>query len=469
MNIHENKQKVLFVTVFHSLVSKNILNTDALIKLRDSGRYKIVLLVPEIKKSFFETHYSHENVVIEGIEMQVFENGTIENFFQTCARLLIDTHYLHYKRIELLDSNKSLIARTRHFIREMIVSLFADRQIFLNIFRACDSWCSQKNNFQIIFDTYRPDLVFSTDIFEQMGTQLLREAKLRKIKTVGMVRSWDNCLSKGLLRVKPERILVNNEVIKQELSSIHGVDELCINVVGLPQFDRFVTDDPISKEEFFKSNGLDINKRLVMFAPGGKVLSDTDPDICAMLIEARKNGLLPTDIQFFVRNHPQHPADLELFKNQDGVVIQSPGKVLDPTTHKETELTPHDQDFLRNILAHTDVLIWVATSLCLDALVYDVPQVVLNFDGYSTKDYYHSVKRYHDEDHMKKMFVHKPFCIANNTEELIAGVALYLSDRTIDQKERCIVKSQQLFTLDGKSGERIAKILDYIVSQDSVS
>lgn len=459
------KQKVILITVFHSLVSKNILNTDAIINLRDSNKYKIVLLVPQIKKDFFVAHYAHKNIAIEGIDMQTFGEGWKENLMQTLAKLLIDTHYLHYKRRELLDSEKTIVGWIKYGIREFIVYACAGKSFCIHIFHKIDILLGSKEIYKSILTTYKPDLVFSTDIFEQMGAQLLREAKERNIKTIGMVRSWDNCLSKGLLRIKPEIFIVNNEVIKDELVTIHGVTESSINVVGLPQFDRFISEKPENKKTFFKNNNLDPEKKLIMFAPGGNVLSLTDPDICRILISAIEEGRLPHNVQIFVRNHPHHPADLDYFKNREDIIVQSPGVILDSSTHKETELTPGDQDFLRNVLAYTDVLIWVATSLCLDALVYDVPQVVVNFDGFQTKNYYHSVKRYHDEDHMKKMFIHRPFRIANNSEQLISNITMYLNDKSIDGRERELVRNQQFYKVDGHAGKRIAQILDTAINQ----
>ncbi len=454
------KQKVILVTVFHSLVSKNILNTEALTILRDSGKYKIVLLVPDIKKAFFEQHYGHENIVVEGTDMFSFGGRTMEALMHNLSKLLIDTHYLHYKRRELLDADRSFFGWVRYFCREILVKLFSSITVFRSLFRFVDTLSSRADVFSDIFSTYNPDLVFSTDLFEQMGGQLLREARSRHIPTVGMVRSWDNCLSKGLLRVAPDTAIVNNEVIREELIHIHAVKPADIKIVGLPQFDSFISKPKVDRVTFFSQYGLDPEKKLVMFAPGGNVLSDTDGDICKILVDARDEGRLPKDIQFFVRNHPQHPADLSNFKDVRGMFIQSPGEVLDTRTHKETELTPDDQDFLRNILAHTDILIWVATSLCLDALVYDTPEVVVNFDGYKEKDYYHSVKRYHNEDHMKKMFALKPFRVASSPEELITYLNMYLGDSTVDAEGREAVRKQQLFTMDGKAGKRIAEILE---------
>ena len=455
----KSKQICIFITVFHSFVSKNILNSDFFLKFRDSGKYKLVLLVPQNKETYFKEHYAHKNVVIETVSTEEFVQNPTEIFFDTIAKLLIDTHYLHYRRREILEKDKSFLGTARHKFREMVVRNFADKPWAHKVYYWLDNHLNVHKTYAYLFAKYSPALVFATDIFDQCDSALVKEAKRNRIKVVGMVRSWDNCLSKGLLRSVPDVVVVNNVVLKEELVSMHHVPPDAIRIIGLPQFDSFINLQPEERNLFFKKHGLDPKKRLVMFAPAGNILSNTDSDILDILIKAKKNGPLPEDIQFFVRNHPHHPADFSACSYSSDVHIQTPGEILDPTTNKATELTVDDLYFLRNILAHTDVLIWVATSLCLDALVYDVPEVVVNFDGYVEKAYYHSVKRYHDEDHMKKMFLHKPFRVANNATDLVESINIYLKDRSIDARERDIVRVEQLFKTDGRAGERLVNLL----------
>lgn len=451
-----NKKPTLLVPIFHSLVSKNVLNTDALGTLMRSGTCRIVLIVPALKQDFFKKHYETDSVEIVGMDIRPSDFGWWSQLMHKTSMLLVDTHYLHYRRKEILEADRSVLRNFKHLVREAIVKIAADKKWAISLFRYLDHTFSKRTIFSTIFERYQPDVVFSTDLFEQVSGQLLREAMSRGIRTVAMVRSWDNCLSKGILRHTANEYLTNNEVLKEELISIHGVSSDKITVTGLPQFDSFTNQQPADRESFFLKHGLDPDKKLVLFAPAGKVLSDTDADICKMFLSAQDEGRLPADLQFFVRNHPQHPADFSSLISHPNLTIQNPGQKLDPKTDKETEMTPDDLDFLRNILAHTDVLVWVATTLCLDAIVYDVPQVVLNFDGYQQKDYYHSVKKYHDEAHMTKMFALHPFKVANSESELIGFIKDYLDDPGIDAQAREKVRQQQLYKIDGLSGKRVS-------------
>ena len=73
---------------------------------------------------------------------------------------------------------------------------------------------------------------------------------------VGMVRSWDNCYSKGILKAIPDTVIVNNETIKRESFDIHGVDEDTICPVGVPQYDHLSKIlETEEREEFLQSIG----------------------------------------------------------------------------------------------------------------------------------------------------------------------------------------------------------------------
>ncbi len=456
--MHSDKKQTIFITVFHSFVSKNILNTSILDNLLLSGCYKIVLLVPAKKEKYFKTEYARPGIDIESVPANTL-NTRAEKILGRLSKLVIDTHYLHYKRVELLNKESSIRSHIKYALQSMFVRLFAGHGFSRKIFRLLNNKYSNSPFFKEILVTHKPDLVFSTDIFDPLDQQILNESKKMGVETVGMIRSWDNCLSKGLLRTVPDKILANTYVLKEQLSKIHGVRDDLIEVVGLPQFDSFIQKQPVSREEFFTSVGFDPGKKMILLAPAGSILSDTDSDILNILLKAKESGEIPKDIQIFVRNHPHHPAKFADTNTHPDLYIQSPGIMLDDKNHKETELTRSDQDMLRNLAAHADVLVWTATSLCLDVLVYDVPEVVINFDGYQKKDYYHSVKRYHDEGHMKIMFKLKPFKVANSANELISAIAVYLKDRSVDKDARAKVREQQLFKLDGKSSLRIVKAL----------
>jgi len=447
--------KTLFITSFHSFISKNILNTDVLRTLRDERDLRIVIFVQNHKAEFFRKNYAGGNVVVEGVDVARITASKVKILLVRLLFLMIDSHYTSYKRIERFDARPGALARIKYYIHFALVRILSGSKTLNGLARTLYRHLAPKGFFAEHFEKYRPSLVFSTDVFDPYDTQLLNEAKHHGVRTLGMVRSWDNCWSKGLMPVQPDRLLTNNEIIKEEAVALHDYPSDRITVVGLPQFDAFVTGERSSRADFFASIGVDPAKRLLLFAPAGTILSDTDGQLCEILGKAREDGRLPSDIHFFVRNHPGHPADIRRFIGQPGFTIQDPGHVFGANS-KETELAPDDLRFLADLVYHSDIVMYVATSICLDSAVYDKPQIMVSFDGYEKKPYTKSVARYRDEDHMKKLLDTGGARIVRSVDEWIEAINDYLENPSLDREGRSRIVREQLYKIDGKSGERVA-------------
>jgi len=451
--------KTIFITSFHSFISKNILDTDALKILSRQEDLKIIIFVPSHKKDFFNKYYKLGNVIFEGINIRKITNSKINTLFSRISFLLIDSHYLWYKKRERLEKSKSLRGYLKYFFEIFFTKFFSNLRIINKIFRFLDFHFSQKNFFKKYFDIFHPDLIFATDIFNDIDAALLREAKYNKIFTVGMVRSWDNAYSKGLLRILPDKVIVNNETVKEEMQILDNVKGKDVFIAGLPQFDNHFSKGWMSREKFFRKIDLDPSKKLILFAPAGNLLSDTDWQICQILKNALDKKLLPSNLQFLVRNHPGHPASFEKFTSDKNFIIETPGVKFEQESIKDTELSPEDIQHLADSIYYSELVIYVASSIGIDTLVFNKPQIIIDFDGWENKPYIDSVRKYHNEDHMKKLINTGGVRVVKNPEELIFWINKYLENPKIDEVGRKRMMRQQLWKLDGKSGERIAQFI----------
>ena len=307
-------------------------------------------------------------------------------------------------------------------------------------------------------------MVFSTDIFGEVDILIAAETKRRGLPLIGMVRSWDNCNSKGILRVLPDEMIVNNNTLKEEAVTIHKMNAGEIFVGGMPQFDDFVRNNRTPKDDFFNSVGLDPSKKLVVFAPAGAILSDTDWQIGEILSQAIVDKKFIEPIQILIRNHPNHPADFSKLFGSNNFVIENPGRVFNDNP-KDTEITKNDSIHLADTLFYADMVIYIATTLGLDSLAFNKPQIIIDFDGKENKDYYNSVRRYHDEDHMRKMISCGGVKVVSSKEELIKSINEYLKNPYLDQEGRDKMVTQQLHKLDGQSGKRIGNFVVDIINK----
>ncbi|KKS68942.1 MAG: hypothetical protein UV39_C0026G0003 [Candidatus Azambacteria bacterium GW2011_GWA2_42_62] len=416
--------KTIFITAYHPFISKNILNTNVFGILKQRKNLRIILLVPVILKDFFENNYRFDNVVIESIDLAPFSKSRLSNFFSRAAFFFTYNHWIRYKRMEYLNAHWSFYNLVKFRVFMVLTRILSGHKILNKIFRFFD-W----------------------------------RAKIRKIFVIGMIRSWDNNISKGLMRCFPDKLIVNNEVIKKEAIKLHNYPEGNIFIGGLPQFDDYLKAPFKSREEFFESAGGDPEKRTVLFSPGSRGISaDANIIICEAFKAAKESGDLPKDIQFFIRNHPTRPdRALEKFKNDSDFIIEMPGKI--KNSGKFLEFSLQDNRHLIDTIYYSDVVVWIVTSIGLDSLVFDKPQIVVDFDGLENKSYWLSVKRFNDEEHMLLFFETGAVKIADNLENLIVYIKEYLENPSIDREGRKKAALQQLWKADGKSSERIANFI----------
>src|SRR3989344_5007314 len=247
--------KTIFITSFHPLISRNILSTPLIGRLIGENGLRVVVIAPQKKKSFFERELSGSGAVLEFVN----------------TRLQLRDKLLRYLSLAALDSRSLKIKRSSKMrTTSAFFGKIAANSFGLRLTRYLSARFTPRGLFDDLLGKYAPLLIFSTDVQNEFDVRLLIEAKDRGIKTVGAVRSWDNLTCKGALRVMPDKLVVNNEILKNEAVSMHKVRPDAIEVIGIPHYD-FYTDPKkrTPREDFFKSLGLNTAKRVLLFAPAG--------------------------------------------------------------------------------------------------------------------------------------------------------------------------------------------------------
>ena len=388
--------KTIFISSFHPFISRNVLNTDIFKILRSNTDLKIIILVPEEKKQFFVQYYSAGNVIIEGFNQKPIRTSRFNKFFHNAAFLLIKTHYTYYTKWDRLKVNPTLVGRIKFLIENILTNILAGHKWANKLFRLFDNLLTAANFYQLYFDKYKPAAVFATDIYNDYDQLLIKESKTRLVPVVGMIRSWDNNYSKGLCRFLPDKLIVNNETIKKEAVMMHNFRPENIFIGGIPQFDDYLKAPFLSREEFFQKIDGDPAKKMVLVSPAGFPLVSLEEDInmCQILKEAQDRGDISQAVQFLIRSHPHRPVLIQGFEGVKNFIIES-HSTTSKTQGKGAEFTLQDKLHLVDSIYYADVVIWAATSLGIDSLAMNKPQILINFDGLKKKDYWDSVRRFH--------------------------------------------------------------------------
>ena len=451
------QQKIIFISLFHLLASRNFLTTDVFKSLYDNPNLKLILFVPDYKKDYFIKNYQRENVLIEGINESVVHTAAF-NFFKWLTFCMIPTFAVKLRLRERLHRNRSLEGLIKYILSRLVTILLSYSKIIHNLIRKADSAFSPNYFLKSYINFYKPDYFIITDVFSDIEPLFIQAAKKRKIFNIGMVRSWDNTTTKGLMRALPDNLIVNNEIIKKEAIYFHDIKTENIFVSGIPQFDLALRFFVVKRDDFFKKINVDINKKLILFAPAGCMLSETDWQLCEILKQGIIEKKLSSNLHCLIRSHPGDPALLEKFIPDDHFTVERPGTTFQKSP-KVTELSSEDAQHLMNSLFYSEIIIYVNSTIGIDSLPFNKPQIMIEFDGWENKHYIESVKRYHDEDHMRKYLKTGAVRIVTSTDQLFYWINTYLNNPSIDDNNRKKAIVEQLCYLDGQSGKRVTNFI----------
>lgn len=448
--MESKKQKTILISSFHGSISRNILQTT-IVPILNENNVRVVIVCYGGQKEYIQKIVGERAVVIS----VDYKTRHIDNIIQIISMGLVTNYNLFMRRIWAEGQyTKVIFAQIIYTLGSKIPTLKRILRWFFR--RSCD-----ENKLDAVFAEYKPDVVFSTDVFDFTDSKMLTEASKRGIYTIGMVRSWDNPTTRGILLVHPKKIICWNEIIMDELVRINKFPTGDIFISGIPHHDRVITPPPTTREAFLESMGLDAKKKTIMFAPGGASQYKCDGEILKMFKRLKDENRFMEPVQFLVR---QQPHDNLLFngfnpKEDPDFVIDVPGISLSGKK-KESEIRKSDDDSLINSLRFSEVVITLVSSVILDATYYDRPGIIISFEP--RKGLKDSTKKFVRYKHMKKLFGWGLLTISKNEDEFVNQVNCYLKDQSLSHDKRAELSRKYAYKLDGQSSQRVA---DFLIRQ----
>ncbi len=232
--------KTVYITAYHGFVSRALFQGSLLRDLTRSGDVRVVICAPSAKKDYLTALYGVPHVQVVGIDVHQEVALPYNKFWYRLGFLLEDTHYVLDQRKERLWNNRTLLGYCNFALISALAWCLQRIPFGRDLYRYLDSLFARSDIDARLIPLGAPDLVFAGDVFGEADLFFLRAARRLGIPTVGMIRSWDNTTTKGVLRFFPDSIIVNSGVIQEELNRIHGFPIERTHVVGLPQFDAWV-------------------------------------------------------------------------------------------------------------------------------------------------------------------------------------------------------------------------------------
>jgi CDP-glycerol glycerophosphotransferase (TagB/SpsB family) len=286
---------------------------------------------------------------------------------------------------------------------------------------------------------------------------MLRTARRRAVFSMAIDPSWDNFTNKLIPVRQVDRLVVWNDIMKQQAMALHGYHADMIRVAGAPQFDpHFRPESRTPRAEFFRRIGADPSRKLIALTTTPRSLYSHHDHVLRALVPAIHGGGLD-GAQILVRLHPRDDVDAyQEFAGVADVIIEKPFrdtvKVADGLA---IDVMPENQRHLGDTMCYADVVVNVASTIAIEACIFDTPVVNICFDGPGETPYVKSARRYYSFTHYVNITNRGAVKVAQSPDEMVAMVARYLADPTLDSEGRTQVVLDQCQFTDGRSAERV--------------
>ncbi len=279
-----------------------------------------------------------------------------------------------------------------------------------------------------------PDVVLVTPLVTQ-GTQqgeYIKAAKELGMPTAHCVASWDNLSSKGLIRGEPHRVILWNDIQKQEAVELHGVPPSSVITTGAQNFDEWFERKPsTTRVEFCKKVGLDPERPFVLYMCSSNFMAPNETTMATRWIEAVRNSGNPkvANLGILIRPYPEHVeqwkgVDLSVYEN----VVLWPSEGEYPVT-EEAKANFYDSIY------HGMAVVGINTSAMIESAIVGRPVMTilapeLNESQINTIHFHYMLRENGGflqvaedmEEHLRQLEI-----VMDEKEELSAQIELFVN------------------------------------------
>jgi hypothetical protein len=310
-----------------------------------------------------------------------------------------------------------------------------------------------------LFERYQPTLVATASpglILAEIP--VLRAARRAGVRTMAVDLSWDNLTNKLLPPRRVDRLVLWNTTMRDEAQALHGVDPGQIAVTGPPQFDSYFTAPRSSRAEFCRRVGLDPARRILTLATIPASKFPFHGFVIDRLIEAMASGAVREPAQLLVRLHPRDDIrHYQPYRDHSHVIVEKAFRTAEARSGDgmDADIMLENTSHLADTLFHSDVVLNVASTLAIEASIFDTPVINIGFDGQPGSN--RALMEWHyGSTHFQKVVRSGAVRIAQSSGEMIDLINCYLADPSQDAAGRRRIVLEQCEFTDGHSAQRVA-------------
>jgi CDP-glycerol:poly(glycerophosphate) glycerophosphotransferase len=443
----------VLLSIPNTLSTRNLLRTDVLPLVREATE-RVILIAPFADEPAFTREFVDDGVV--SVPMSTYRPGR----FERTLRSVIYNLYLAGPVPDSLQlflhrwaENHPRVGRVRPDLTRRVLPVF--RGLLPPLERLFVA-TGDAGSYEALLRRERPDVAVFSRLFFTDEIPLMRAAARGGVPTVGIVASWDNLTTKGPLLPRLDRLVVWNDLMREEAVRYHGYRAEQITVTGAPHHDAVFSgrEQLPTREAFFARLGLDPAKRLITYAGEDPIIAPDAPQYVELLHAFLRQGRLRGGCQLLVRPHPQDdPRRFDAFRGRANVVVDLPGR---PSHGHWMDMSRQDLVHLYATMRWSDVIVNVTSTIVLDAAFFDTPTVCIGFSYTAAPTFYQSPLRFFEMDHFRYVMRAGATTLVTRETELLDAVNGSLEDRARKAAGRRRIVEELAQFRDGGSGRRVA-------------
>jgi hypothetical protein len=190
----------------------------------------------------------------------------------------------------------------------------------------------------------------------------------------------------------------------------------------------------------------------------GKTLSDSDWDMIDLLHTLIRAHV--PNAELLVRFQPNDfVGDEAEFARRSWLRAEVPGIRFGSDRGVDWDMTRGELMHLKNTLYHASLIVCYASSLVIDAAVFDKPIINIGFEVRTGDPAEKQPTRRYLTMHYTRALATGGISMARSREDLLAQIQRYFADSSLDAVGRARLVREQCVLMDGKTGVRMARFL----------
>ncbi len=473
--------KKIFISADHGMAIIYFLQSDVVPTLLAAG-VEVVVLTDDETKDRIARRFARPGLSFEGLRLK--EANKFANTFRPRRQWLL----AYLRRVggswrintEAMDSHiwEVWVENSWKFrlgvwipsaLAILILRTFASARRFL--VRIQDRFVPHPGLYADLFASHKPDLVIASTAGWRLDRYLLREANLHRIPTLAAIVGWDNPSSYSIPGAPVDYAACWSQLQKDELVFGSDWEPQRVHIGGIPSYDGYFRKEwQLSKQDYFKLHGLDPDRRLISYACSFVHFAPNYPNVEA-LAKLVASDVLAGPSQLLIRLHPSHFQDKpKIFAEERERIFALEQQYPNVHVVKPVPLggslgyySGEDMDEKSSMMAHSDVLVTVYSTMVVETAIHDTPIVAAVIDvpgGWNKpKKYSLSLRKIGNWPTHKRFRDARAGRVAINEKELCEAINLYLQNPSLDAAERRKFVEEEITSTDATSGKRTAEYI----------